>query len=441
MSRARSPSAWQQRKPERSLLFLVCLIVASGFCALLALRLANAPVWDVTLWLRAVPLGIYLLLVLFLHLSLVMTRFGGSTTLLPPVLLLAGLGILSQHRISGIDVSSLQFSVLAYPLGILTIWITAQLLRAGRYRVLQKAAPLCLLLALGVVAAVLVFGSRFRGAMFMRGNMTPTEVLKPLLAVYVSAVLTPLLATGKSRRGLSGSGLLGPLLAWGLLMILLVLQRDLGMIVLLNGMLLLMLYAATGSATLLGLGLVVGIAGGAAMLLLTSHGQQRLAVWLDPFASPTGRGWQVLQSLSALYSGGLFGTGLGEGAPHAIPVASSDFIYAVIGEELGFLGCTIVVLTYLGIVAAGYRIAENCKDPFGRLLAAGLVSVLAVQTLLNIAGATKALPLTGVPLPFLSQGGSSIMVSSACIGILLAISSDGAKAPARKRKRKPARRG
>jgi cell division protein FtsW (lipid II flippase) len=143
---------------------------------------------------------------------------------------------------------------------------------------------------------------------------------------------------------------------------------------------------------------------------------------MDPFADETGAGWQVLQGLSALYSGGWWGSGLGAGFPHAVPIASSDFIYAAIGEELGFVGCCLLVAVYAALFAAGFSTAARAKGRFERILAAVLTALLAAQTIWNIGGVTKALPMTGIPLPFLSRGGSDLAASFVMLGLLIVLS-------------------
>ena len=170
---------------------------------------------------------------------------------------------------------------------------------------------------------------------------------------------------------------------WAVPMGLLVLQRDLGMLVLLNAVLLVLAVVATGRISYLFVGVLgAGILGGV-MFLFSAHGQARFTAWLTPFADPTGKSWQILQALSAMYSGGLWGVGLGGGSPQFIPIASSDFIYAVIGEELGYAGCGIVLVFYLVLFFRGYQIAARIAAPFGRLLATGIVTTLAFQTLLK----------------------------------------------------------
>jgi len=169
------------------------------------------------------------------------------------------------------------------------------------------------------------------------------------------------------------------------------------------------------------------------------HARVRWEVWRDPFRDEAGRGWQSLQGLTALYHGGLWGRGLGAGFPHLVPIASSDFVYAVWGEEIGFVGCGLMLSLYLVLFSAGLRISGAQKDPFSRLLAGGLTTLLAAQTLVHVAGVTKAMPLTGVPLPFVSHGGSSLVVSLTAVGLLAAMgetAAAGGRRPTRKSDRK-----
>jgi cell division protein FtsW (lipid II flippase) len=210
-------------------------------------------------------------------------------------------------------------------------------------------------------------------------------------------------------------------------MVLLVLLRDFGLIVLLNAVLLVMAVLASGRWSYLVTGLL--LVGGAGVLLLRfmPHGSSRVDVWLNPFADPTGRGWQVLQSLSAMATGGLWGAGLGAGQPTAIPIAASDFVYAAWAEETGYVGCALVLGVYLLFFYRGFRLADSLRDPFAQSLATGLTAALALQTLLNLGGVTKAIPLTGITLPFLSLGGSSLITSFVMLGLLLALSDPGKK--------------
>jgi cell division protein FtsW (lipid II flippase) len=162
----------------------------------------------------------------------------------------------------------------------------------------------------------------------------------------------------------------------------------------------------------------------------------------DPFQDPTGISWQILQGLSWMYAGGLWGEGFGRGNPEYTPIAESDFIYSVIGEEAGLVGCVLVILFFLILFHRGLRIAHQIPSPFGSLVCGGLTSLIALQTFLNIGGVTKFIPLTGITLPFISHGGSSLVTGFASLGLILAIS-DGVAgrgaAPAKEGARKAPR--
>jgi cell division protein FtsW (lipid II flippase) len=428
-------TAKRKRSPQRrkqvggaGLVLTVCWsllgAVVCGFAMLGLVRFANAPVWDALFLWELLPLGVFAAALLF---TAVLRHVRGDTAslrLILPVVLLAGIGMVAQVRMgASLAPTSATRSLLAYPFGIAVMLVVSFLFSNGRYVVLRRLQWLWWIAAVGVIGLLLLLGTRFRGAVFAAGGFTPTEVIKPLLVVFLAGRLSGVQSTGRKGKLKGEHGWMPTLVALSVPMGLLVLQRDLGMVAMLAATTVLMLYAARGEARWLVLGGVGAIVLGVGMAVLATHGQQRLLAWLDPFSSPTGRGWQPLQSLSALYAGGLWGTGLGYGAPSTIPVASSDFIYAVIGEELGFLGCVLVVGLFLMIFREGLQRGEAEKDPFGRLTAIGLICMLAIQSLLNIGGVTKALPLTGVPLPFLSHGGSSLAVSFAMIGLVAAIGS------------------
>jgi peptidoglycan glycosyltransferase len=157
------------------------------------------------------------------------------------------------------------------------------------------------------------------------------------------------------------------------------------------------------------------------------HVQQRISIWLDPWQDPKGAGFQVVEAAFALAAGGIAGTGLNLGSPTRIPVVESDFIFAAIGEELGLLGATAVLVAFMCMIGAGLRIAVRTEVPFERLLATGLTTLVGMQAFLIIGGVTRVLPLTGLPLPFMSYGGSSLIGSYILIALLLRISHDTAE--------------
>ena len=168
----------------------------------------------------------------------------------------------------------------------------------------------------------------------------------------------------------------------------------------------------------------VGGVGLAALMFLTPYMKSRFTIWLDPFSDPRGKGYQIIQSLYSIGSGGLLGLGLGQSRQKHlyIPEPQNDYIFAITAEELGFAGCLIIILLFVMLIWRGYKIAFHARDKFGALLVIGIVSRIAVQTILNIAVVTNAIPSTGIGLPFFSYGGTSLVILLAEIGIVLSVS-------------------
>lgn len=361
--------------------------------------------------------------------ALALGGYAGSPAVPSLTLTLLGIGIAVQHRIG--TLATVQFdtpSQFAVPTGVaamLAAWLT---LRYGRIAWLEKAWLWMIGAAVAVIASVLVLGRGFRGAKFLAGGMNPVEIVKPLLVVGIAALLS-------GHRRLLRRGFLGvpfpPLnvivtiaVCWCMPTALLIAQGDMGMFALMNLTLLVMLAAVTSRPFYMLGGFAAVFAAAAHLIPLTARGRARLAAWSDPFSSATSTGWQPLQALVALYSGGLFGTGLGNGSPNAVPIVESDFAYIIIGEELGFIGCMTVVMLYAALVTSGMRIAQRATSAYSACTAAGVTACLGLQTLFNIGGVVKAIPLTGIPLPLLSHGGSSMVTTLLMAGILLAISDE-----------------
>lgn len=389
-------------------------------------------------WEALIPLGIFCGTLVLALLLLRLADFRGDNALLGYAFFLAGLGMVTQFRLGNQAVADWHTPASYVLPADFAAYLTACLVFAhARHRMLRPLWFPCLVLACGVIALVLVFGRRYRGAVFLPGHVNPVEVAKLLLVIFLAGFLTPHRKALEQTVGgmpVPGAGFLSTfLIFWGAPMVLLVLQRDLGMIVLLNGVLMLMLFVLSERRGYLVWAALLIAALCAAAFFLTSHSQSRFIAWLAPFRDPTGASWQVLQGLAAMYTGGIWGSGLGAGDPGAIPIASSDLVYAAIGEELGFIGCGMVVLAWLGLLSRGFRIATAQKDDYTRLLACGLTTVLGLQALLNIGGVVKFLPLTGITLPFISHGGSSLVTSFAIVGLLAALSTGNKPKRAKRR--------
>ncbi|MFJ5987773.1 FtsW/RodA/SpoVE family cell cycle protein [Lentzea sp. NPDC092896] len=276
-------------------------------------------------------------------------------------------------------------------------------------------------------------------------SIQPGEFAKILLMVFFAAFLVSKrdLFTVAGRRFL-GMDLprardLGPLFAaWGVTVAVMVLQKDLGSSLLFFGIVLVLLYIATERAAWVVLGL--GLFSGGAIIAwkLFTHVQQRVANWQDPIAryDVVGGGYQISQSLFALATGGIGGAGLGAGRPEMIPEANTDFITAVIGEELGFVGFAALLLVYMVFALRGLRGAIAVRDSFGKLLGGGLAFAVCFQVFIVVGGITKLIPMTGITAPFLSYGGSSLLANYILVALLLRISA-AARAPQRVAKPKP----
>ncbi|MFN0072167.1 MAG: FtsW/RodA/SpoVE family cell cycle protein [Chloroflexota bacterium] len=294
--------------------------------------------------------------------------------------------------------------------------------------------------ALGLVltAATLVFGVDPNGSgarlWFSFGGISlqPVELLKVLLVIWLAGYLHE---HGEVLR--HASSRLGPLRApplayliplgivFGLTELLLVIQRDLGAGLLISVVFVLMIYMATGRLSLLLVGLTLLIGAGWLAASLFSHVALRVDIWLDPWRQSDAGGYQIVQGLIALAHGGILGTGLSLGFPSFVPAVHTDFSIVAIGEELGLAGGLAVIGLYALLLHRGIHIALSLDDDYDQLLAAGLTCTIAVQTILILAGVLKLLPLTGITLPWVSYGGSSILANSLIVGILLGLARQG----------------
>jgi cell division protein FtsW (lipid II flippase) len=237
------------------------------------------------------------------------------------------------------------------------------------------------------------------------------------------------LSTGLGRWGLTPLKHAGPLLViWGAAMLVLFQTNDLGGGLLYFSVFLAMLYVATGRWPYIVIGIVLFAAGAYGLYHVVPHVEARVTTWLDPWADPLDSGYQLVQSIYAIAGGGLFGTGLGQGVLLTesgstwIPFLQTDFIYSAIAQELGLAGAAAVILLYVILVYRGFRIAMLADDGFSKLLAAGLTATVGIQAFIIVGGVTGLIPLTGITMPFVSYGGSSIVANFLVLWLLLAVS-------------------
>lgn len=372
--------------------------------------------------------------------------------LLPIAALLNGLGLVMIHRIDLATANKAQRLSSVVPpgnaglqlawtaIGITLFVVTLVVIRdhrtLARYTYTAMALGLVLLLLPALLPASL---SEVNGARIWIHlgplSFQPGEIAKIVLVVFFAAYLVGkrelLSLAGRRFAGLElpRARDMGPvLLAWGATLAILIRESDLGTALLFFGFFLVMLYVATQRASWLLIGLGLFCVGALLASVVVSHVQERVDIWLHPFADPTGNGYQLVQGLFGFANGGIFGTGLGQGRPDLVPFASTDFIASAFGEELGLIGLTAILVLYLLFVERGVRAALSVRDGFGKLLAIGLAFAVALQVFVQVGGVMRLIPLTGLTLPFLSYGGSSLVSSWIIVALLLRVS-DAARRP------------
>ena len=446
MPRVLGPIRPRPRWTESRLLILVAVSLLVGSLSLDLTVNGAVGLFD------ARGLGIYLGALGLAHGAQVLAGRRSDQLLLPVVGLLGGISLLLMQRLpqdlvtigSGDDALGLgdvQLVWLVLAIGVATtIGIVVRSdawLR--RYKYTWAAAGVALLLL------TFVFGSEVAGQrLTLRIGPVggqPSELLKVILVVFLAGYLSenrPILVEQDTRIGplrLPPFPYLAPMVAmWAIALGIVVIQRDLGAALLFFAVFLALTYAATGRISLVIIGSVLFLAGSWIMTQLFAHVRGRIDIWLDPFADPLGAGYQVVQSLHAFARGGLLGTGLGNGLPMVggrlpIPEIHTDFPLAALGEELGLVGVLAILGLYLILIERGLRIGAAAADDFRAILATGLALVVGVQAFIIAAGNLKVLPLTGVTLPFISYGGSSLLANAVVVGLLLALSDKGVEMP------------
>jgi cell division protein FtsW len=294
------------------------------------------------------------------------------------------------------------------------------------YHRLRYVAPPLLLTALVLCAAVLFLGPAVNGARrwFMVGpaSFQPSELAKLALCLFAAVYLAHRRAPRTFGELVKPLGLLTAIFCG-----MIVVEPDLGTTITLCGMMLAIFLVAGVPVRLLLVASVLAVGMGLAAIWIEPYRRARIFSFLDPWSDAQGAGFQIVQATIGIGSGGFTGAGLGEGVGKIsyLPEAHTDMIFAVIGEELGLVGVTLVIAAFALLAIAGFRIAKRCQDPFGKLLAAGITALVCGQAAINLAAALGIAPLTGIPLPFVSYGGSSLVVLLAGMGILLNIAVNG----------------
>ena len=417
---------------ELGMLAWVALLVGTGFTAVVGSRTT-----ELTGAALAVPIA-FVAVGLVLHGFLVVVGFRGDQLLLPIALGLTGIGLVLVERLAPdvLLVQQLTWTVVAAGAFVATILIPRDLTALSRFKYTWALLGIVLLLS----PLLPGIGREINGARIWihlgPANFQPAEAVKIVMVVFFAAYLEEhreLLATSQRRFGpvsVPPAPYLIPIvLMWAMAMGVMVLQKDLGATLLFFGIFLAMLYLATGRAiySLIGLGMLV--AGGAVAAQIFSHVNARIVTWLEPFAEELrfDASYQLVQGLFAFANGGLLGAGLGAGMPDRIPVVWSDFVFAAFAEEVGFVGALGLLALYLVFVFRGMSIALRAPTPFLQLLAAGLSFIVAFQALVIVGGNAKLIPLTGVTLPFLSYGGSSLVTNFVIVALLLRVSDISAR--------------
>jgi cell division protein FtsW (lipid II flippase) len=426
--------ARRRRTTELGLLVLAVLVICGTYALASLGRNASLPA-DIGAFLAVV-----VLLLLAAHLAVRRLAPAADPILLPVAALLNGMGYVFiarlDERLAGLQASWTAVGIAGFVLTLVVIR-DVRVLERWRY-------------TLGLVGVLLLvmpllpgIGRTINGARIWVSigpvSFQPSEFAKIALAVFFAGYLVErreLLGVATFRLGPFNTPdprHFGPILAaWAVSLVVVVFERDLGTALLFFLLFVVMIWVATGR--------VAYLIGGAALLAIGaafswasfSHVRQRVDIWLDPWADPQGSGYQVIQGAFALAWGGTSGVGPGLGIAGRIPYEETDFIFAVIGEELGLIGATAVLCAFVLFAGSGLRIARTAADGFGTLLAVGLTTLMAFQAFVIIAGVTRVLPLTGVTLPFVSYGGSSLVANYVLLALLLRVSDSGARRPAQR---------
>ena len=383
------------------------------------------------------PAG-FLLSAIVAHGLLVLFGSRADPALLPIWVVLSGTGLAFQYRLQMVDVNSWQSpGCWSFAAGPVVLALNAIITGKGRMKILSRLSWVWILAAFGISLAVLATGVQYRGGIFGPGKTTPTELIKLLLILGISGLLVrygrnitrgaPLFSSESRRAHIIIVG------AWLLPAIVLALLGDLGMLAgtgLLLGVLMTM---ATFRIIYPVAGLISITACGWLLQNFLGKGKIRFGAWINPFENPDTSGFQTIRSLFAVFNGEFFGQGIGNGFPRTVPLVETDFVYAALAEEFGWLGTVLLLILVLTVIRKSMKFASETPDPFSALVSIGCGAMWLIQILLHVGGVTKLIPMTGVPFPGLSAGGTATLVFAVMIGWMMGVSDGDAKKPAKSR--------
>ena len=405
---------------------LVLLCVAAPLVVLLFAMIALNQGQALDMNTLGVPAGIF---VAFVIAHIATRRFapGADPALLPIAFALSGIGIAFVTRLApDLAVNQVMWLFLGVAFMVLVLAFVRNLDKVANYKyTLMIAGFLLLLSPLVPGLGQEIYGSRIW--LSLGGfSFQPGEIAKIIIVLFLAGYLAQnreMLSVFTVRVG--PFTLLPLILMWGVALLIVVFEKDLGSALVLFFMFLVMLYVATGKKFYLAIGLGLIAVGGVGAFLAFDHVQVRVNTWLDPFADAQNTGYQLTQAIYSIADGDLFGVGLGNGLAEQIPVVESDFIFADIAEEIGLLGAAGVLLLFLCFAIRGFVTAARAKSDVSSFAAVGLTSVIVLQAFIIVGGVTRLIPLTGITLPFISQGGSSLLASFIIVGLLLRCGDEG----------------
>ena len=415
--------ALREGNTRRNMELWLLTLAAAPVTLLYAMYLTNMHV-ALTVQSLAVPLGLFGAFTVA-HLAIRRLAPGADPAILPLVFLLAGVGIAFVTRLRPESaISQVVWLYVSVAALIATLVLVPSLDELAEYKYTLGAAGVVLLF-IPMVLGVERGGSKL-WLVLGPFSFQPGEMAKICITLFLAAYLA------EHREMLSASlRHVGPLaiprlrmlypmfVMWGLSLLVVIFERDLGSALLFFSFFVIMLYVCTGRVGYVIVSVALLAVGGVLCYKLFGHVQTRVHIWLDPFKDPAGQGYQIVQSLYSLADGGLAGTGIGKGSPTLIPVVESDFIFSAIAEEMGLLGASAILIAYMLFAVRGLTTAARAKSDVSSFTAVGLTAAIVVQAFIIVGGVTRLMPLTGVTLPFMSQGGSSLLASFIIVGLLL----------------------